>query len=401
MKNNIDEIKEILTYIIDNNKKLQSENKKPTSVEIIGEAGLGKTSIIHQIADEFNLDFVKLSLSNLEELGDLIGYPIKEYETCKNGDCKWVAKDILDEFIKVGYIPTGDHRMSYALPSWYPKNPSENGGILLLDDYSRATPTFLQATMELIDKQEFYSWRLPKNWTIVLTSNPDNGDYTVNSLDNAQKTRYISFELDFDIQSWARWAEKEDIDSRLINFCLAYPEIFNKSGGIQKVNPRSMVTFANTISGFTDFSKTETLALIMSIAKGCFTENENNIGNLFTTFIANKLDKLPTPESLVNKPWAMLKTELENCIYSGTQYRADIASILSTRFLNYVNLLFENKKSDTTTVINRILDFIDDKNEKILLSEDLIFNLIKNLSVKHKVRCAKLLSNPKVMKKLV
>ena len=52
-------------------------------------------------------------------------------------------------------------------------------------------PRFIQATMELIDRGEYISWSLPPNCTIILTSNPDNGDYNVNSMDNAQKTRYI------------------------------------------------------------------------------------------------------------------------------------------------------------------------------------------------------------------
>ena len=53
----------------------------------------------------------------------------------------------------------------------------------------------MQATMEILDRQEYVSWKLPKNWHILLTTNPDNGDYNVTSLDVAQKTRFISVEL--------------------------------------------------------------------------------------------------------------------------------------------------------------------------------------------------------------
>jgi MoxR-like ATPase len=71
---------------------------------------------------------------------------------------------------------------------------------------------FTQAAMELIDKQTYLSWKLPKGWTIILTSNPDNGNYFVTSLDNAQKTRFISIDIKFDVDCWAEWAEKEKID---------------------------------------------------------------------------------------------------------------------------------------------------------------------------------------------
>lgn len=185
---NIDEIKDALKFIINNNKRLNSEGKKTTSVEVIGESGIGKTSMIIQLAEELEMDFVKLSLSQMEELGDMIGFPLKEYEVLKNGNLQWVPKDLLDSYIKNDYSVTGMHRMNYAKPMWLPKEENPNGGILILDDYNRADHRFLAATMELIDRSQFLSWSLPKNWTIILTSNPDNGDYNVNSLDNAQKT---------------------------------------------------------------------------------------------------------------------------------------------------------------------------------------------------------------------
>ena len=331
----------------------------------------------------------------------LIGFPIKEYEVCKNDTCYWVPKDLLDSYIKSEYEVTGAHRMNYAKPMWLPTEENENGGILILDDYNRADPRFLTATMELIDRGQFLSWSLPPNWTIVLTSNPDNGDYNVNSLDNAQKTRYISFDLDFDVNVWARWAEEEGIDSRGINFVLSYPEILKKEGGVQKINPRSLVTFFNTISGFSNFADTKTLALILNISKGCFTSNDNVVGNLFTMFIANKLDKLVTPEEMVTKNWAQLKPQIESMVYDKEHYRADIASILTTRLMNYTNILFEKKGGNTDQVVTRILELIDEKNEKLLLSEDLIFNLIKTLSIKHPTRVKKLLTNPKIIKKLL
>ena len=46
----------------------------------------------------------------------------------------------------------------------------------------------MQATMELINTASYISWKLPKNTTVVLTTNPDDGEFSVSSLDNAQKT---------------------------------------------------------------------------------------------------------------------------------------------------------------------------------------------------------------------
>ncbi|WP_353086646.1 hypothetical protein, partial [Flavobacterium sp.] len=73
---------------------------------------------------------------------------------------------------------------------------------------------FIQAVMELIDRGEYVSWKMPQNWTIVLTSNPDNGDYSVNTVDPAQRTRYLTVEMSFNHKEWATWAEFNNIDSR-------------------------------------------------------------------------------------------------------------------------------------------------------------------------------------------
>lgn len=402
---NINELKNIVSYIIDNNNTLRNEGKKTTAIEVIGESGIGKTSSIIQIAKERGMDVVKLNMTQIEELGDLIGFPLKEFHICsERGDCIWVAEDLLENYIKLGYtiVEKADVRMSYAPPSWLPKSENPNGGILLLDDFNRADQRFIQATMELIDRGEYISWSLPENWTILLSSNPDGGDYNVSSLDNAQKTRYISFELGFDKDTWAEWAEKEKINGVCINFALQYPEIFKKEGNVQTVNPRSLVTFFNTISGLKDFDSADSLYKIMLIAKGCFTSKENVVGNLFTMFINNRLHQLIQPEDMLFDKWDTVSKKLDKCIYSGENgsYRADIGATLTTRFINYIQNYFDtDKDADTTVVCNRILEIIN--NDKTLLAEDLVFNLIRNLVGKYPTRTNKLLMNPKVMQKII
>lgn len=405
MKLNIKELKNIIGYILHNNNQLVEQGKKPTTVEIKGESGIGKTSMIIQLAKELNKDFVKINLTQVEELGDLVGYPITEYNlTSPTGDVIWSPEKVLDNYLKSGFTVNTDvePRMSYAPPAWLPKGDNDNGGILLLDDFNRADARFIQATMELIDKGEYISWSLPKNWTILLSSNPDTGDYNVSSLDNAQKTRYISFDLSFDKDVWAEWAEGEGINGVCINFALQYPEIFNAGKGAQTVNARSMETFFNTISGLPNFDSKENLLLILMISQGCFTTKENEIGNLFTMFINNRLHNLIQPEDMLFGKWDTVSRKLESSIYSGenNSYRADISATLTTRFVNYINFYFDtNKDADSALVCARILEII--KNDTNLLAEDLVFSLIRNLVAKYPTRTNKLLMDPRVMKNII
>lgn len=401
---NIKELKDIVNYIVDNNNKLREEGKKTTAIEIVGESGIGKTSSVIQIAKERGMDVVKLNLAQIEELGDLIGFPLKEFHVCApDGEkCVWVAENILENYIKLGYtiVEGTEARMSYAPPAWLPKSENPNGGILILDDWNRADQRFIQAVMELLDRGQYISWSLPENWTILLTANPDTGDYNVSSIDNAQRTRFISFDLDFDKDIWAEWAEQEQIDGRCINFVLMYPEVLKKEGNVQTVNARSLVTFFNTISGIKDFSDAESLVKILLISKGCFSSKENVVGNLFTMFINNKLDKLIQPDVMLFEDWDSVSKDIENCVFNGDEYRADIAATITTRFINYTQHYFDDvKNADSTIVTNRILDIVN--HNKTLLAEDLIFSLIRNLVGKYPTRTNKLLLNPKIMQKIV
>jgi MoxR-like ATPase len=78
----------------------------------------------------------------------------------------WVDELAVAEYLKNGYKMTGKNRMSYCAPEWIADK--KEGGILLLDDFNRADQRFLQATMELIDRQSYISWSLPKDWHIIL-----------------------------------------------------------------------------------------------------------------------------------------------------------------------------------------------------------------------------------------
>lgn len=400
---NINELKTIVNYIMNNNKVLEETGRPKTSIEIIGESGIGKTSAVLQYCKENDLDCVKLNLTQIEELGDLIGFPVKEFMVVdENGNEEWVQQDVLDSYLGAGHktVPGQKPRMSYATPEWLPDG--SKGGILLLDDWNRADQRFIQAIMELIDRGEYISWSLPKGWTIMLTANPDNGDYNVNSIDNAQRTRFVSLNLDFDHKIWAEWAEAAGIDGRCINFVLMYPEVVKKEAGVQTINARSLVTFFNAISGMDNFQTAENLANILLIASGCFSSKENVVGQLFTTFINNKLDTLIQPDVMLEGDWKEVSKEMRDLVGrqdKGT-YRADIAGTLTIRFMNYVMWKLDKKDIDTKALVTRVLEIVNNKDGD-LLSMDLIFQLCKKLVANYPQQCQPLLADPKLMKVLL
>ncbi len=379
---NVDELKGFLKHMVTNNQYIQNEGKVPVAINIEGDAGLGKTSAIVQLGKEMDMDVVKINLSQIEELGDLVGFPVKEFKIQnKEGQSTWIMEAQVDAAMKKGYKVV-EKRMAHAAPEWI--QGRTEGGFLVLDDYTRADHRFMQATMEILDRQEYISWSLPKNWHVILTTNPDNGEYQVTSLDDAQKTRFISTEVKFDASVWARWAEKVNIDGRCINFLLMNPEIVT-----QKVNPRSITTFFNSISSIQKFE--DELPLINMIGDGSIGEEPSA---LFAMFINNKLDKIISPEQiLTNDDWSYVKGSLSGCIGKDDDFRADISSIISTRIINFASITAD-KGSVPQKMIDRIIALVTDCDS---FTDDLRYYMVKEILNGHKAKFSKLMLNQKVV----
>ena len=411
---NVTELKGFINHIITNNRFLQKEGKNSVSVEVVGESGIGKTSTIVEMAEENNLNFVKVNLAQIEELGDLVGFPVRQFQmyketivSQKTNDISytaaqrsaassdlaqlkspitrkvglWVDELAVQEYLKNGYKMSGKNRMSYCPPEWI--SDKKEGGILLLDDWNRADTRFIQAVMELIDRQTYISWTLPKDWHIILTANPDNGDYMVNSGDSAQKTRYVTANLKFDINVWAQWAEEAGIDTRCINFLLLHPELVT-----QETNARSITTFFNAISSFENFE--DNLSLIQMIGEGSVGDE---FASMFTTFINNKLDKLVTPKDLLtHDSESYILGELRSCIGQDDNYRADIASTLSTRLANY-SIMYSKENTITQKISDRIKALVT----KDYFTNDLKYLIIRTLFNGNKKKFNKLMMDPTII----
>ena len=392
------------------------DNKLPVAIEVVGESGIGKTSAVMQMAKKHELDFVKLNLAQIEELGDLVGFPVRqfqmykektinvtpdaddlEYRSTQRGEDlakittvtkkigQWVDELAVSDYLKNGYQMTGKNRMSYCAPEWIADK--KQGGILLIDDWNRADVRFIQACMELVDRQTYISWTLPKDWHIILTANPDNGDYMVNSIDSAQKTRYITANLKFDVDVWAKWAEESGIDSRCINFLLLHPELVT-----QETNARSISTFFNAISSFESFG--DNLSLIQMIGEGSVGDE---FASMFTTFINNKLDKLVHPKELLTHPdEAYIKGELTTCVGKGDDYRADIASTLATRLSNY-SIVYSNENTINQKITDRLIMLCTANH----FTNDLKYLIVRTIFNGNKQKFNKMMMNPEIIKMTV
>jgi nucleoside-triphosphatase THEP1 len=382
---NVQELKGFIKHMVGNNQHIQSEGKVPVAINIEGDAGLGKTSAIMQLGQEMNMQVVKLNLSQLEELGDLVGFPVKEFQIANaEGKTTWINESQIPAASSKGYKVVGK-KMSHAAPEWI--QGKGEGGFLILDDYTRADQRFMQATMEILDRQEYVSWKLPKNWHVILTTNPDNGDYNVTSLDVAQKTRFISVELKYDSDVWGKWAEKASIDGRCINFMLMNPELVT-----QRINPRAITTFFNAISSIPKFE--DDLPLIQMIGEGSVGPD---FSSMFTMFINNKLDKIISPEDILTKDEAYVLGALTSAVGEEDDFRADLSSVIATRIINY-SLALADKGSVGKPIIDRIAKLTTDCKA---FTDDLKYYMVKEIVNGNKNKFSQLMMNQNVVKMAV
>ena len=314
-----EEIKLFINHMVDTN----SNETKPTPLCIWGHAGIGKTSIVEQIANEKGYEFRYVAPAQFEEMGDLIGMPYFDDQT---GQTK------------------------FAKPDWVPTH--EGPGIILIDDVNRADDRILRGIMQLLQNYELISWKLPKGWQIVLTANPDGGDYSVTSMDDAMITRMLHITMEFDVKEWAKWAEENTVDERGINFILSYPDLISTGQN----NPRSMTNFFKSIKPIDDLRKNIKLLNILSKSS-----MNKEAAVAFQAFVNDNLIDLISPEDIITtKEWKKTENVILKSLFNNSDetMRSDVAFILTTRFINYLNNQVKNNRNFLKEEIENIRQFV-------------------------------------------
>ena len=161
-------------------------------VFIWGAPGIGKSSIVKQIAAAKELEFLDLRLSLLDPT-DLKGIPFFKADTNEG---------------------------VWAKPSFLPSDP-ESKGILFLDEINTAPPAVQASAYQLILDRRVGEYELPKGWSIVAAGNRENDRGVVYKMPPPLANRFVHFEMEVDFADWKQWAYSQGIESAIIAF-LAY-----------------------------------------------------------------------------------------------------------------------------------------------------------------------------------
>ena len=120
----------------------------------------------------------------------------------------------------------------------------------------------------------------------------------------------------------------------------------------------------------------------------------DEFASMFTMFINNKLDKLPTPKDLLlHDSESHILSELRSAIGKDDNYRADIASTLATRLANYTIVY-----SQENTVGKKVNDRLIALCTKDYFTNDLKYLIVRTLLSGNKQKFNKLMMNAEIVK---
>ncbi len=158
-------------------------------VFVWGSPGIGKSSIIKQIATDRGLEFVDLRLSLLDPT-DLKGIP---------------------------FFDKDNHEAVWASPNFLPKEPNSKG-VLFLDEINTAPPSVQASAYQLVLDRKVGDYQLPDGWSIVAAGNNESDRGVVYRMPPPLANRFVHLSMEVSFEDWKGWAYSSGIDSSIISF---------------------------------------------------------------------------------------------------------------------------------------------------------------------------------------
>ena len=386
MKFNLDDAKKYLEIFYDTNVELANKgiNYDNYALMLVGDHGIGKTEMIKQFAKERGVHAEIVRLSQFDEIGQLKGFPIITVKVTKKFDneikTRVISEKQLGVYIEKGWVPTVDApTMSDAPPDFISRLKPYD--ILVFDDFSRSLPFFNNAVMEIIKERKFSGWELPKGVSVFLSSNPDNGEYDVRQLDGAQLDRITPIEIEWNRETWVKYAEnlfyenKRLIPDEFINFIYMNPEVV--SG--HSVNSDKKFTNACSIRKWTNFFIQSSL-FYNDIKKNLpyiIHLGQLHVGDVvhsFASFINNNYDEIISSEEIINlESFDSVANKIEKSL-SLSNNPTMIKNVISFRLSNYLDRFITDKIQVTPALKQRLIevcnsDFLEKDNKLLIIKK--------------------------------
>jgi ATPase family associated with various cellular activities (AAA) len=184
---NSEDLKTYLDRLITNNLKI--------STMIWGAPGIGKSSIVSQVATAHQLEFIDIRLSQLAPT-DLRGLPVAE-----DGISKWLPPEFL---------------------------PQTGRGILFLDEINLAPPVMQGMAQQLILDRQVGSYLVPDGWFVWAAGNRKEDRAGVFEMPAPLANRFLHLQVEPDFESFKAYALGAGIHEQIIAFLSFRPSLLHK-----------------------------------------------------------------------------------------------------------------------------------------------------------------------------
>ena len=235
-------------------------------VFVWGSPGVGKSSLVAQIATQKEMKFIDLRLSLLDPT-DLRGIP---------------------------FFQADEKKAVWAKPEFLPDENSEEYGILFLDEINSSPPTIQAAAYQLILDRKIGEYKLPKNYSIIAAGNYESDRGVTYRMPTPLANRFVHLNFDIDFESWKLWAYETNIDKKIISYLSYKPSdlfMFDpKSGQKSFATPRSWKFVDDILKSKLD------IKLLQRTISGAIGDD---VSNEFINY-CKVMEELPNIDNIIN-----------------------------------------------------------------------------------------------------
>lgn len=193
---------------------------------IVGEAGLGKSALVEEVAKKMDAKLYTTVVS-LSEKGDL-AIPVPPLTSDSFVETK--------DYGRLANVQFGYSETLVSIVRYAEENPNREI-IWFLDEFNRGSQSVQSELMNLVLQRQINSLRLPETVRIVIAENPDNtmegfenSEYAVSTGDAAIKDRTVRLVMASSTDEWLEWAKKprgrakrSQINPLVIEYLTQYP----------------------------------------------------------------------------------------------------------------------------------------------------------------------------------
>lgn len=152
-----------------------------------GAPGVGKSSIVRQVARARGLEIIDIRASLLDPT-DLRGIP-----TIEGDKARWCP------------------------PSFLPSVP-DSSGVLFFDELNAAPPLVQASLYQLMLDRRIGEYCLPSGWRVIAAGNRAEDASVMFRMPAALSNRFIHLEFEVEFEDWRKWAIDHDIQPQVLGF---------------------------------------------------------------------------------------------------------------------------------------------------------------------------------------